>query len=97
MTTITKPALNLRERLAALAHPPRYQQSAHWFAGDASEVDFTLPAGWKPLWVTDDGALQKDGAAEAYTVSFDGFAYTVTFAVAPALDNDICIFADRIQ
>jgi len=31
-----------------------------------------------------DGALYRPGSGEDYTISYDGFIYTVVFAVAPA-------------
>ena len=94
--TASKPSLNLRKRLTALSNPPRYTQQQFWFSGDASETDFALPRGWKPFSVFDAGSLQKDGAADEYEVSFDGFIYTVSFAVAPANGNDVCIIGERV-
>ena len=31
-----------------------------------------------------DGGLYRPGSSEDYTISYDGFIYTVVFAVAPA-------------
>ena len=58
-----------------------------WFDGDSSEANFALPKGWEPLKVYSDGALMRDGSSEDYTVTFNGFIYTVVFAVAPAAVN----------
>lgn len=93
--SVSKPSFNLREKLTALANPPRYSQQQFWFAGDASETDFALPRGWEPLHVFDAGSLQKEGDADDYTVTYDGFIYTVSFAVAPADGNDIGIIGER--
>ena len=92
---IEKPAINLRETLADLANQPRYVQEVFWFSGDASETDFALERGWKPKFVYDAGALQKEGSGEDYTVSYDGFIYTVVFAVAPASGADVGIISER--
>ena len=58
-----------------------------WLVGDSSETNFSIPSGWKPKHVYVDGSLMKPGSGDDYTVSFDGFAYTVVFAVAPAAVN----------
>jgi hypothetical protein len=86
---VTAPAINLREELKKGA--PVYEQQQFWFTGDASETDFSLPVGWKPLHVFDTGLLVKEGASDEYTVSNDGYVYTVTFAVAPGSGDDVCI------
>jgi len=92
---IEKPAVNLREELADLRNQPRYVQEVFWFAGDASETDFALDRGWKPKFVYDAGALQKEGSADDYTVSYDGFIYTVVFSTAPASGADVGIISER--
>lgn len=93
--SISKPAINLRERLSALANPrsaPVYE--TFWFSGDGSQTDFALPKGWKPRWVYADGALKRPGAGEDYEAAYDGFIHTVSFAVAPGT-VDIGIIAER--
>jgi len=95
----TRDAISLRAELASLKAEINALKVSRlypfWFTGDGSETDFTLAKGWKPLAVFDGGSLQKDGAADEYEVSFDGFAYTVAFAVAPTNGNDICIIGER--
>ena len=91
---IEKPAINLREELAALRAQVRdNQQEPFWFSGDGATTSFPLPRGWKPKFVYVDGALYRPGDLEDYTVSFDGFVYTVVLAVAPgAVDvGVICV------
>jgi len=92
---IEKPAVNLRSELADLRNQPRYVQEVFWFFGDASETDFALANGWRPKFVYDAGALQKEGSGDDYEVSFDGFTYTVVFSTAPANGNDVGIIAER--
>ncbi len=83
---IEKEAQNLREELAALRARVAVgvAQEAFWFSGTGAQTAFTLPSGWKPKFVYVDGSLRRPGTGEDYTVSFDGFIYTVSFAVAPA-------------
>lgn len=99
--TITKPSISLRSELATLKGQihrllNRGRMQEFWFVGDGSETDFAVPSGWKPLHVYDAGALQKEGAADEYTVTYDGFAYTVTFGAAPSNLNDVCIVAEAL-
>jgi hypothetical protein len=86
---ISKPALNLREKLSELENTVEYSQQQFWFSGDGSETDFALPTGWKPLHVFNAGLLQKEGSSDEYTVSSASGTYTVSFAVAPTNGNDI--------
>lgn len=56
---------------------------AHGFSGNTSDTVFTLPLGWKPFKVYVDGDLKREGELEDYTITFDGFRYSVVFAIAP--------------
>lgn len=62
---ITKPALNLREELAALRAKVAagVAQEAFWLSGDGATTTFALPRGWKPKFAYVDGAL--NGRARA--------------------------------
>lgn len=83
---IEKPAQNLREELAALRAKVTagLEQQDFWFSGDSSTTTFALPRGWKPKFVYVAGSLYRPGTGEDYTVSYDGFIYSVVMAVAPA-------------
>ena len=81
---IEKPAVNLREELASLRNQGGYRQETFFYSGDSSTTDFPLPKGWKPVNVFVGGSLYRPGSGEDYTISFDGFIYTVVMAVAPA-------------
>ena len=48
-----------------------------------NKVIHTMPKGWKPLHVFEDGVLQREGSAYDYTVEYDGFNYIVKETVAP--------------
>lgn len=92
---IAKPAINLREQLTAL----RGDQGRGYrllpqqrFTGNASTTAFSLPRGMAPYAVFNAGALSREGPSDDYTVSFDGFIYTVTFAVAPGSGDDVTIW-----
>ena len=95
----SKDSISLRSELAELRAEINALKASRlhlfWFAGDGTETDFALTKGWKPLTVFDGGSLQKTGSADEYEVSFDGFAYTVSFAVAPTNGNDICIIGEH--
>ncbi|NRQ10065.1 hypothetical protein [Aliiroseovarius sp. xm-v-208] len=83
---ISKPEQNLREELAALRAKVAagVAQEAFWFSGDGATTSFALPPGWKPKFAYAGGALKRPGMGEDYTVSYDGFIYSLVFAVAPA-------------
>jgi hypothetical protein len=85
----SKPAINIREKLASRGMQAAYVQQQFWFVGDGSETDFAIEKGWRPLHVFDAGSLQKEGASDDYEVTFDGFVYTVSFGTAPTTSNDI--------
>jgi hypothetical protein len=93
--SIQKPESNIREELSSLRKELTYIQQQFWFVGDATETNFTLNHGWKPLHVFNAGLLQKEGSGDEYQVIFDGFKYTVSFNVAPASGNDIGIIGVR--
>ncbi|MDP7152581.1 MAG: hypothetical protein QGI08_04280 [Paracoccaceae bacterium] len=84
--SISKPELNLREELAALRAKVAagVTQEAFWFSGDGATTTFALPRGWKPKFAYVGGALKRPGTGEDYTISYDGFIYSLVFAVAPA-------------
>jgi hypothetical protein len=83
------PEVNIRERLAKTLHTQHPSKEDFEFTGDGTETTFTLNYGWKPKRVWVDGVKKRQGSAEDYTVTFDGFRYSVMFAVAPALNAEI--------
>lgn len=89
--SVSQPALNVREELTKAQANIPYIQLPFWFVGDGTETDFLMPKGWKPLFVYDAGALKKEGSGDDYTITFDGFEYTVSFVVAPTNLNDVGI------
>jgi hypothetical protein len=93
--TISKPAINIREKLTEASAVVAHEQRQVWFVGDGTETDFALPRGFEPLHVFDGGALQKEGSGDDYQVVYDGFIYTVSFNTAPANLNNIGIIGVR--
>jgi flagellar basal body rod protein FlgF len=66
------------------------------FEVDANDdVIHTMPKGWKPKDVFEDGLLQREGAAHDYTVVYDGFDYVVKPAVAPTATTQTCVIGVR--
>ena len=80
------PAANLREEITRQETAGEVLE-IHWGVGDTSETDFVMPAGYKPKFVYEAGLIVKEGSGEDYTVTFDGFLYTVVFGAAPAAVN----------
>ena len=66
------------------------------FEVDANDdVIHTMPKGWKPKDVFEDGLLQREGAANDYEVVYDGFDYFVKPAVAPGATTQTCVIGVR--
>lgn len=82
---ITQDAKTLSDRFAeSRSTLPSFAPVTFWTAGDSSTVTFAVTKGFYPHMVYVAGALMRSGTGEDYTVSFDGFVYSVVFAVAPA-------------
>ena len=62
---------------------------------DSNKVIHTMPKGWKPLHVFEDGALQREGSAYDYTVEYDGFNYVVKETVAPVAPYSTTVIGVR--
>ncbi len=62
---------------------------------DGTNVVHRMPKGWVPLHVYEDGLLQREGAANDYTVVYDGFDYYVKPAVAPSATTQTCVIGVR--
>ena len=62
------------------------------FEVDASnDVIHTMPKGWKPKDVFEDGLLQREGSANDYEVIYDGFDYKIKPTVAPTATTETCV------
>ena len=60
-----------------------------------NKVIHTMPKGWKPLHVYEDGSLQREGSAYDYTVEYDGFSYIVKETVAPVAPYSTTVIGVR--
>ena len=66
------------------------------FEVDANDdVIHRMPKGWKPKDVFEDGLLQREGAANDYTVVYDDFYYVVKPTVAPSATTQTCVIGVR--
>ena len=62
------------------------------FEVDANDdVIHTMPKGWVPKDVYEDGLLQREGSAHDYEVVYDGFDYYVKPTVAPSATTQTCV------
>jgi hypothetical protein len=62
------------------------------FEVDASnDVIHTMPKGWKPKDVFEDGLLQREGSTQDYEVVYDGFDYKIKPTVAPTSTTETCV------
>jgi len=59
------------------------------------EVIHSLPLGWKPLHVYEDGLIQREGDVHDYTVVKTGGAYAIKPAVQPTGATETCVIAER--
>lgn len=62
---------------------------------DSNKAIHTMPKGWKPLHVFEDGVLQREGSAYDYTVEYDGFNYIVKETVAPVAPYSTTVIGVR--
>jgi len=58
---------------------------------DGTDVIHTIPKGWKPKDVYENGLLQREGSAHDYEVIYDGFDYVVKPTVAPSATTQTCV------
>lgn len=62
---------------------------------DGTDVIHTMPKGWVPKDVYEDGLLQREGAAHDYEVIYDGFDYKIKPTVAPSATTQTCVIGVR--
>lgn len=93
-----QPAMLLRDELRrkeearkALGKVPVFFE----FDAVTSQTAFVLPKGYTTKAVYSAGSLKRVGATKDYTLSFDGFAETVNFGVAPGNTTWVSIMAVR--
>lgn len=87
--SISKPAINLREKIAQIKPATAEAQEAFWFSGDGTETDFPLPTGWTPKFVYVAGALKRP------TTDYAVNSEAVSFVAAPVNGADVGIVGVR--
>jgi hypothetical protein len=60
-----------------------------------NNVIHSLPLGFKPLHVYEDGLIQREGDVHDYTVVKTGGAYAIKPAVQPTTTTETCVIAER--
>ena len=56
---------------------------------------YSVPLGFKPVHVYEDGLLQREGENYDYTVVDTGFEYQIKPTVAPSATTETCVIAER--
>lgn len=92
---ISYPPINLRSELGRGGAKAGSQED-FWTQGDGATTTFNVESGWKPKRVFVGGSIMRPGDGNDYGVSFDGFIYSVVFAVAPGA-VPICIIGELQQ
>ena len=59
------------------------------------DVIHSVPLGFKPVHVYEDGLLQREGENYDYTVVDTGFEYQIKPTVAPSATTETCVIAER--
>lgn len=93
-----RPSQLLVEELARTAEQRKYFGSTlipQEFDAVAGQTAFVLPMGINPQFVYSAGALKRFGETKDYSISFNGFRYTVNFAVAPGAAVWVSILCNR--
>ena len=73
----------------------QYDNIAVFEVDENDNVIHSLPLGWKPLHVYEDGLLQREGDVHDYTVVKTGGAYVIKPAVQPTGATETCVIAER--
>ena len=92
--TISQPWVGFRNT-AAVAGDYWDVDNIFIYETDGTDVIHRMPKGWKPKDVFEDGLLQREGAANDYTVVYDGFDYYVKPTVAPSATTQTCVIGVR--
>lgn len=88
--TIAQPYVNFKNT-AAVAGDYWDVDNVFIYETDGTDVIHTMPKGWVPKDVYEDGLLQREGAANDYEVVYDGFDYYVKPTVAPSATTQTCV------
>lgn len=70
-------------------------ESIHVTYALGSDFVHSVPLGFKPVHVYEDGLLQREGENHDYTVVDTGFGYQIKPTVAPSATTETCVIAER--
>ena len=73
----------------------QYDNIAVFEVDENDNVIHSLPLGFKPLHVYEDGLIQREGDVHDYTVVKTGGAYAIKPAVQPTATTETCVIAER--
>lgn len=73
----------------------RFDNIAVFEVDENDNVIHSVPLGFKPVHVYEDGLLQREGENHDYTVVDTGFEYQVKPTVAPSATTETCVIAER--
>ena len=90
------PALDVREAIEGHVHKPYRPPAPQWAVGNSPTTSFAVRVGYKPVLVFEDDSLRKEGLADYYTVTYDGYVYRVVFASPPNSGSAICFTLEAI-
>lgn len=60
-----------------------------------NNVIYSVPLGFKPVHVYENGLLQREGEEHDYTVVDTGFGYQIKLTVEPSATTETCVIAER--
>jgi len=72
-----------------------YDNVAVFEIDENDNVIHSLPLGFKPLHVYEDGLIQREGDVHDYTVVKTGGAYAIKPTVQPTATTETCVIAER--
>ena len=94
--TSTTETVNLQLKGQSSSTGTAYFDNVRLFEVDENDnVIHSLPLGWKPLHVYEDGLIQREGDVHDYTVVKTGGAYAIKPAVQPTATTETCVIAER--
>ena len=73
----------------------QYDNIAVFEVDENDNVIHSVPLGFKPVHVYEDGLLQREGENNDYTVVDTGFEYQIKPTVAPTGATETCVIAER--
>jgi len=73
----------------------RFDNVSVFEVDENDNVIHSVPLGFKPVHVYEDGLLQREGENHDYTVVDTGFEYQIKPTVTPSATTETCVIAER--